>query len=368
MKNKNKSHFKKIITINLGLLIFVSIFSQSSSFVNPIKIMASGIGAISAGSLMPEGFFSAKNNESSATKITTESKQNSKSKKSVDVGTANATSAVTTEKVQPAAASSGGKVSTVKYTSSSANLTYKNILISNKAGVSVDVKKQLSIAPDIKIVKHKKPQVLIVHTHATECYFPEDNGKFDNNWLSRTTDAKKNVISVGEVIAKKLNDAGIVTIHDKTLHDSPAYSGSYDRARSTIKKYLNEYPSIDVVLDLHRDAITHANGTKVKPTATIAGKKAAQIMISTGCQAGRVTGYSSWLHNFRFGLRVQQACETKYPGLARPLYLVAKKYNHDLNHGALLIEMGSLANTLNEAKYSAQLLSDALISVFNGLT
>ncbi|MGN0557111.1 MAG: stage II sporulation protein P, partial [Acutalibacteraceae bacterium] len=126
--------------------------------------------------------------------------------------------------------------------------------------------------------------------------------------------------------------------------------------------------SIAVVIDLHRDSITYDSGTKVRPVTVINGKTAAQIMICTGSNTGRVSGYDNWESNFRFAIRLQQSCEKNYKNLARPLYFVSKKYNHDLCSGSLLIEVGSEANTLEEAKYAARLTAKAMAKVLAPLS
>ena len=136
----------------------------------------------------------------------------------------------------------------------------------------------------------------------------------------RDRDASHSVIRVGDVLTQKLNEAGIATIHDTTYHDDPAYNGAYTRSMQTTQKYLEKYPSIQVVLDVHRDSLTQADGTKLKPTVTINGKKAAQIMIVSGCDDDGSIGYPEWQYNMRFGLRLQKEIATKYSGLARPLY------------------------------------------------
>lgn len=260
-----------------------------------------------------------------------------------------------------------GTVTERFYSSSSANLKWENVYVSRKIDVSIDIAEEISTAPDITILKNGNPQVLIMHTHTTESYLAEDNGMFKIGGSSRSTDENLNMIAVGNEIADKLNAAGIVTLHDKTMHDYPSYSGAYERSAVTVESYLEQYPSIEVVLDIHRDAISTSDTNKIKPTVTINGKKAAQVMIINGCEYGNITDYPNWRENLRFGLRVQQAMETMYPGLARPLMFDDRKYNQQLTNGSILIEMGSDSNTLEEAKYSGQLVGDALVSVLEGL-
>lgn len=223
-----------------------------------------------------------------------------------------------------------------------------------------DIAEELSRQPGVAIQDTEEPQVLIMHTHTTESYMPAAIGVYDKSWATRTLDNNQNVVAVGNKIAEELRKAGVGVIHDPAVHDNPSYTGAYDRSRETVQKLLEKYPSIQVVLDIHRDAITQDDGTKVKPTVEINGKKAAQIMIITGCEEGNVTNYPNWEMNLRFGLRLQKTIAEDYPGLARPYDFAVKHYNQDLTPGSMLIEMGSEANTLEEAKYSGELVGKSL--------
>lgn len=230
-----------------------------------------------------------------------------------------------------------------------------------------DIAEELSRKPGVALKETKEPQVLIMHTHTTECYAPASLGVYDKSWATRTLDNGQNVVAVGNKIAEELEKAGIGVIHDATVHDNPSYTGAYDRSRETVQKILKEHPGIQVVLDIHRDAITGDDGVKVKPTVEIAGKKAAQIMIITGCEEGKVTNYPDWEVNLRLGLRLQKTIAEDYPGLARPYDFAVKHYNQDLTHGSMLIEMGSEANTLEEAMYSGELVGKSLGKLLNSL-
>lgn len=105
-----------------------------------------------------------------------------------------------------------------------------------------------------------EPQVLILHTHATETYQTWPDLLYDRSAAARTRNTALNMCAVGARMAEVLNAAGIHTLHDETLHDSPSYTESYDRSRATAQEYLRQYPSIKVVLDVHRDAIEDADG------------------------------------------------------------------------------------------------------------
>lgn len=203
-------------------------------------------------------------------------------------------------------------------------------------------------------------EVLIVHTHATESYEGYDSDFYDvrNDW--RSTDNNCNMVAVGDVLAAQLEAAGIGVIHDTTQHDYPSYNGSYERAADTIQRYLKEYPDIKMILDVHRDGIQRDATTIVKPATVIDGRKAAQVMIISGSDQNGSLGIPNWAENLRLACGVTDAVEKQYPTLMRPVFLSGGRYNMHLSTGTILLEMGSQANTLEEALYSAELLGDAL--------
>ena len=256
-----------------------------------------------------------------------------------------------------------GDIKTTLLSLSSANTIQSGVHISNKTGLNIDIQKLLNQGLPFEITNTKEPQVLIVHTHATEGYTVGDYGYYIKSQETRTRDNSKNVVRAGDVLADVLNKAGIKTINDATQHDYPSYTGSYSRSAETIKKYLKQYPTIKVVIDLHRDAITQSNNVKVKPTTEINGKKAAQIMLLCGAEAGDVTNFPNWKENLRFNLALEKQLEEDYPTLCRPMSFKQCKYNFDLLNGSILIELGSEANTLEEALYSAELLGNSLVKV-----
>lgn len=244
---------------------------------------------------------------------------------------------------------------------------YDNFYFKNNAGAKVDVLGLLAQQPDIHIKKDGQPQVLIMHTHTCESYLREDLGYYPADFYPRTTDNGYNVSKVGDAIAEKLEAAGIGVVHDYTQHDNPSYNGSYGRSEATINKNLQQYPSIQVVLDVHRDALGSNESSKVKPTFIANGKKAAQIMIVSGYN-NSANKFPDWEYNMRFALKLQQAAENRYPGMTRPMNFTSMQYNMYLTHGSLLIEVGTDANTLDEAVYSGSLLGDVLSDVLNTLT
>ena len=214
--------------------------------------------------------------------------------------------------------------------------------------------------PEFKIQTNAEPQVLIMHTHTTESYEPYTRDFYDSSFNSRSTDQTKNVVMVGNKIEEQLKAAGIAVIHDTTIHDYPSYNGSYQRSEITVKAILAKYPSIKVVLDVHRDAIQGTDGVRTAPVATIDGKQAAQIMIISGCDDGTMN-MPNYLQNFRLSSLLQQQLEGDYPGLTRPVLFDYRKYNQDLTTGSILLEMGSHGNSFEEALYSGELMGKALV-------
>ncbi len=215
------------------------------------------------------------------------------------------------------------------------------------------------LAPEFVIEKNGEPQILIMHTHTTESYEPYERDFYDASFTSRTTDKKMNMAAVGDAIAKQLEAAGISVIHDTTMHDYPSYNGSYDRSRETVQAILEEYPSIKIVLDIHRDAIERPDGERIAPIAEINGKNAAQIMIISGCDDGTMD-MPDHMKNFRFACLLQQQLESDYAGLTRPILFDYRKYNQDLTTGSILIEVGGHANSMDQAVYSGELIGKAL--------
>ena len=246
-----------------------------------------------------------------------------------------------------------------------AKLKYNNIYIKNSTGLDINIKNELEAGLKIKIDSGDEPQVLIMHTHATESYLSEDRGFYTSADSARNTDNEKNVIRVGEIMAQTLRNGGIGVIHDTTKHDYPEYNGSYGRAANTINAYLKKYPSIKIVVDVHRDSIAMNNSDKCKPVAVINGKKAAQVMLVMGSETGSVTDFPNWRENMRLAIRFHQTMEVMYPGLARTMLLASRRYNENLTTGSMILEVGTEANSFEEAFYSAELAGTALLNLLN---
>lgn len=207
-----------------------------------------------------------------------------------------------------------------------------------------------------------EPQVLILHTHTNESYEPNEKSYYDESYTCRSEDPDNSVVSVGTAIAEELAAAGIAVLHDGTVHDGQ-YAGAYTRSYETTVRLLNEFPSIQIILDVHRDAIEEADGTHISAVTEIEGKKAAQVMIISAADDGTYD-IPNYLENLRFASALQQSIARHYPTLARPLLFQYCQYNQQLSVGSLLIEVGSHGNSVDQAVYSGRLIGRSLAAMF----
>lgn len=208
------------------------------------------------------------------------------------------------------------------------------------------------------------PTVLILHTHTTESYTRSAGEDYKESSAFRTLDERYNMISVGDRLAQLLEDSGITVVHDRELHDYPSYSGSYAHARKSISAYLKEYPSIRLVLDLHRDA-SGDNANQMRTKATVDGKSSAQLMLVVGTD-GTGLKHPDWEKNLALGLKLHTQCERIAPGITRYVNLRAQRFNQDLSPGALIVEIGAAGNTHAEALTATEVLAQAILSLAEG--
>ena len=239
------------------------------------------------------------------------------------------------------------------------------VYIFNRTSQKVNVAELSQTAPDLQLKSSSEgPQVLIIHTHGSEAYHPEGGDVYTATGEARTTDVNYNMVRVGNELQKVLEDNGISVVHDTTLYDYPSYKGSYERSIVSVRNYLAKYPTIRVVLDMHRDALVGSNGAIYKPVTNIDGEQVAQMMIVLGSNDGGLS-HPNWKENVRFAIWLQKRLNEDYPTLARPMSLRTSRYNQQLSTGSILVEMGSHGNSLQEALGTARLLGTSLSSLLN---
>ena len=235
----------------------------------------------------------------------------------------------------------------------------KGIAVTNRSGTTVDIAAALSKPLSLQWQDTTEPQVLILHTHTTEGYMTYEADYYNAADRHRTDDHTRNVCAVGEALRLTLAAYGITAIHDTTIHDNPVYTGAYNRSAEVGKKYLEKYPSIQIVVDLHRDSVEE-KGVMIRPTAMVEGKKAAQMMFVTGVVSTDALPHPHWQQNLALTAHWQAALDKVCPDLMRPLNATASRYNQHLDPGWVLVEVGAEGNTVEEAVYSAQILGRTL--------
>ena len=205
------------------------------------------------------------------------------------------------------------------------------------------------------------PKVLIVHTHGTEAYSPDGAISYveAEGELARSDNVQENVVAIGSLIKESLSALGIESVHCTVMHDQPQYKDSYARAESTIREYLKKYPSIRLVIDVHRDSIIKSSGELVRPVSLINGEAAAQLMCIVGSDWGGETN-EKWEGNLALAIQIRERLNVKYENLCRPVYLRSSTYNQEIAPYSLLIEVGAAGNSLPEAKRTAKAFSEIL--------
>ena len=237
---------------------------------------------------------------------------------------------------------------------------------------AVEVDYDCSLRPDLETLLEKpldwdltaeEPAVLILHTHTTESY-TQTGSEYVETSDYRTLDEGCNMVSIGDAVAEILTQKGIGVLHDREVHDYPSYNGSYVHARNSMAEILEQYPSIRLVLDLHRDAL-EKDGKQMRTLAEVDGEETAQLMFVVGTNVSRQS-HENWEENLSLALKLQVQLERMFPGIMRPLNLRAQRFNQDLSAGALLVEVGAAGNTHEEALAAARKLADAVAVLAKG--
>lgn len=208
-----------------------------------------------------------------------------------------------------------------------------------------------------------EPTVLILHSHTTESY-TQTGEEYSESGEYRTLDSRYNMLVIGDRVTKILQEHGITAIHDRTLHDYPSYDNAYSLSRQETQRNLARYPSVQLVLDLHRDA-AGSGQEQLRTLAQVDGKSAAQLMLVVGTDAAGLQ-HDKWQDNLSLGLKLQTQLERQTPGITRPICLRTSRFNQDLSPGALLVEVGAAGNTQQEALLAAEQLALAIVTLAKG--
>ena len=209
----------------------------------------------------------------------------------------------------------------------------------------------------------ERPLVLIFHTHPSEMYTPK--GDSGNAHKYNTTDT--GIIHVGEVLADTLSSRyGIPVIHSKAIHDFPSFPQAYSASARTVKEVLKKYPSIQLVLDVHRDGVENLSFVR-----TVNGQRATQVAIlATKPVSYSNTLHPNWWQNVFFAEEMAKKMEQLHPGLLRrsPLIVGTARYNQNLHPNMALLEVGTYLDDEAAALVSAGMIADTIAAMLAEVT
>ncbi len=239
------------------------------------------------------------------------------------------------------------------------------LYLNNMTSYKVDPQDYLRRVYPVKtptVMRQDEPLVLILHTHGSESYLPDGTDYYLPNEDFRSENASETVVSVGEAIAKALRDKGIPVLHDTAMHDLADFNGAYASSRAAAREALKEHPSIQYIIDVHRDSIFSQNDVCRKTLTEINGTRSAQLMLVVGTdEAGAV--HPNWRSNLTVAVQLQDKLNSLYPTLARPINLRDSALNQALLPGCLLLEVGSCGNTVEEACTAGAFFADAFAAL-----
>lgn len=243
---------------------------------------------------------------------------------------------------------------TVKINDPKSHTAVGSVYIKNSSGKTIDTAAVNAYTPPA--VAADGPQVLIIHTHGSEAYTLPQGQSYVSTGSYRTSDTSCSVVRIGDEIAAVLSSYGISVLHDRTLHDDPLYNDAYSRSAAGAQGYLEKYPSLYYILDIHRDAVEDAKHNQYKLVAE-EDNTVAQMSFVIG------TNYEHWQENLSLAVAVSETVQQDYPTAMRPIILRSSRYNQHLSPGALLVEVGAAGNSLDEAIHSGRIFAAALADV-----
>ena len=244
---------------------------------------------------------------------------------------------------------------TVKITNPAGYTSVRGVYIKNASNKTLDAAALASESFAAKLTD-TAPQVLILHTHGSEAYTMPKGQEYVSTGTCRTSDTTCSVVRIGDEIASVLSAYGISVLHDRTLYDDPLYEGAYTRSLEGIEAYLEKYPSISFILDIHRDAVEDAQHRQYKLISQ-EDPNAAQISFVMG------SNHDGWQENLKLAVAVAEAIKADHPTVMRPITLRNSNYNQHKSLGSMLVEVGAAGNSLEEALNSARIFADGFAKV-----
>ena len=226
-------------------------------------------------------------------------------------------------------------------------------------GIQVNLKDYFDKKLNLTLQPAKKgPQILIVHTHTTEAYTKGKKDKYEETDPARTLNNNYNMVRVGEEMKQVFEDMGLSVVHDTGKHDYPSYNGSYAHALNSIERYLKKYPTIQVVLDVHRDAIIDSKGVSYAKRTKVNGESVAQVMLVVGTNDMGLS-HPKWKDHLALAVQMQKKMLAIDKSFPRPIDLRSPRFNGHATPGSMLVEVGTSGNTLQEALAGARYFAQA---------
>ncbi len=247
---------------------------------------------------------------------------------------------------------------TLSQSKSDVHVTSSTVYINNQTDKKVNVTDMIT-SPSFDGFEGEGPHILLIHTHASEAYTPDINNMYVQDDNDRTLDTNFNVIRIGNEIEKVLTNMGIEVIHIEEIFDYPSYNQSYSRTLDAIEAQIAKTPSIQMVIDIHRDAMIASDGTKYKPVSEINEEKVAQLMFVIGSNDGGLT-HPNWQDNLNFAVNLQSQINSQYPTLMRSINLRSERFNQHMTPASIILEVGTNGNTLDEALRAGVIFAEQL--------
>ena len=234
--------------------------------------------------------------------------------------------------------------------------------------IKLDILEFSSDVPKEFYVGSKGPQILIYHTHTQEAYRQITGEEYVETGSWRTADESQSVVAVGTSLAEELGEYGFSVLHDTTNHEPPSLSTSYSRSLETMEEYADEYPSISMFIDVHRDAYGNVE-SGMKDYVTVNGDECARVMFVVGTGEGKTgEGFDekpNYESNYKLAQAITNQLESMQEGFTRPIRVKTGRYNQHVSDMCVLIEVGHNANSLEQALNTTKYLALAISRVLD---